>query len=252
MSSTKSILSLEKALSIIEIMANDTTPMRLLDIANTAGIPTSTALRLVGTLQAKGYVCQDPATARYYLSLKLFHIGNRICSGLSITYIAKPYLKELAAQTGHSVNLAVHQDYHAFIVNVTPSFSENGTITTYPGRAVPLHSSAIGRALMFDYTPEQIDEYLETVPLTAYTALSILDRETLILELERSRKRGYTYDPGELRPGIVGIGAPILDQFGHPIASISVAELSSAITPELNDSLSQAIIQTTKKISSII
>lgn len=247
--STKSILSLEKALNILELMSNHNAPMRLQDIAQAVGIPASTALRLIYTLQSRGYINQDPASSRYYLSLKLFNLGSRISDNLSISEIARPHLKALSAQLGRSANLAVAQGNQVFIIDVVGGSSESHVITTRPGRTIPMHCTSLGRALMFDFTPAQIEEYWSATQVVPYTPLTVLDREALAQELERSRLQGYTYDPGEYRPGIAGLGAPILDNSGHPIASISVAELSSVITPEMIQAFSAALIHTARDIS---
>ena len=45
--------AVEKTLTIIEIMAEHKENMRLQDIAAKAGLPTSTALRLINTLQRR-------------------------------------------------------------------------------------------------------------------------------------------------------------------------------------------------------
>lgn len=248
MKTSKPIRSLEKALHIIEIMANELTPMRLMDIAAAAELPASTALRLLHTLQTKGYVVQETSSARYYLSLKLFHIGNQISSSISIIDIARPYLNKLATQTGHSINLAVPQGQTAVMVDVINGFAEDELIITRPGRIVPLYCSAIGRALMLDYTEQQMNDYFEAVSLEPHTMLTITNRKSLIQELAQSRMRGYTHDPGELRPGIVGVGAPVKAD-GHIVASISLAELATIATPEMVRELGQAIAETARKIS---
>lgn len=247
--STKVILSLEKALNIIEILSNSNAPMRLQDIAAAADIPASTALRLIYTLQLRGYIKQEAASSRYYLSMKLFSIGCRISDNLSISDIARPHLKTLATRLSHSVNLAVAQDNLVFIIDVVGGSSESHNITTRPGRTVPLHCTALGRALMFDYTPSQFEEYLSATPLVSYTPLTIHEHEALWLELEREKEMGYSFDPGEFRPGIVGVGAPIFDDSGHAVASISIAELSSVSTPEMIREFGLAVLDTAGKIS---
>jgi IclR family KDG regulon transcriptional repressor len=249
---TKEILSLEKALNIIEIMANYGMPMRLQDIATSAEIPSSTALRLIYTLQKHGYINQEPASSRYYLSLKFFNIGSQISENLSIANIARPHLNELAAQVSRSVNLAISEGHSAIIVEVFGGSLESHIITTRPGRLLPMHCTALGRSLMIDYTKEQLDEYFDCVPLLSYTPLTITTPEQLYQELDVIKKCGYAYDPGEFRAGICGVAAPILSDHGHPVASISIAELSSVITLNLIQEFSEKVIQTANKISSLL
>ena len=246
---SKTILSLEKALRIIEIMANEGAPMRLMDIAAAASLPASTALRLLNTLQVNGYVLQEVSSQRYRLSLKLFHIGNQIASGISIIAVAKPFLVELAAQTGHSVNLAVPQGSSAVIVDIVQSPAEDVLITTQAGRILPLYCSAIGRALLMDHSRAQLESYWNAAPITRYTDLTTDSLEALAAKMEQSRAWGYTFDPGELREGIAGIGAPLRSGNGQIIGAISLAELSSLITPEMTRSIGRLIAAAAEKIA---
>lgn len=224
---------MHKALDIVEIMADREFPARLQDIAADAGLSPSTALRLINTLRQRGYVNQEASSSRYYLSLKLFTLGARISSNFSIMNIARPYLKKVSIQLSRSVNLAVAQNEKVFILDVVGGAAESHMITTQPGRVVPLYCTALGRALMFGYTDQEIDEYCAQNELISFTPCTIVDRNTLKEQLNTSRLCGYSYDAGEYRNGIVGIGVPIMDSSGKPVASISVAELLSVITDEM-------------------
>ncbi len=254
MSNNKSnnIMSIEKVLNIIEIMSEYGSPMRLQDISEITKIPTTTAYRLINTLKNKGYIMQETSSSRYYLSLKIFNIGNKISENISINNLSIPFLKKLSYDCIHSVNFAVLQDNKATILNVVGGSLESHNITTRIGRSVPLHCTAIGRSLMFDFTDEMIEEYMSNIELMRYTPLTTMNIENLKNKLEFLRNNGYSYDPGEYRAGIVGVSAPILNDSLNPIASISIADLASEITDEKIKFLSENIIKTAKEISKII
>ena len=105
---------------------------------------------------------------------------------------------------------------------------------------------------MINYSKEQLEEYINAVPFTPYTPLTITSAEALYQKLETVQNCGYAYDPGEFRAGIAGLAAPIFAGSEQPIASISVAELSSIVTPELIDVLSKAVLETARKISTLL
>ena len=62
--------SIEKTIQIVEVMARGKGPMRLQDVAKKCGMPASTVMRMLNTLQVYGYVNQDPCTQHYSLSLR--------------------------------------------------------------------------------------------------------------------------------------------------------------------------------------
>ena len=248
----KSILSLEKALHILEIMANNPAPARLLDIAKQAELPTSTALRLLSTLQANGYVNQEPESARYYPTLKLYNLGSCILNSFPLVDIAKPYLRRLADETSHSINLSILQNDRAVLIDMVDCYTESQTITTYRGRAVPLYCSALGRAFLTGFSAQELDEYFRRTKLEAYTPITLLTTERIIHEVSLARQRGYAYEPGELRSGIAGIGAPICNARGEVIAAISLAELSSVMTLSTIELYGAKIQKTAMEISAVI
>ena len=57
--------SIEKTIQIVEVMARGKGPMRLQDVAKKCGMPASTVMRMLNTLQVYGYVNQDPCTQHY-------------------------------------------------------------------------------------------------------------------------------------------------------------------------------------------
>ncbi len=242
-------LSVEKALRIIEIMADNSDSMRLQDIANSAGLPASTALRLIATLEKHQYIHQDPINKRYYLSLKLFYLGSLVSSNIEIRSIANPYLKELSSQLNCSVNLAIEQDNEAFILDVVGGSTEPTEITTQIGRKVPLYCTGIGKSLLLDFDDERLNNLFCTKPLIRYTPLTIIDKKNILEELKQIRGKGFSIDKGEYRPGIIGVAAPIFNRTGHIIAAISVADLASNINTDVLRKKCTAIIKTANEIS---
>ena len=88
--------SVEKALQLVEVLAQAREPMRLQDVAEAAGLPPSTALRMLHTLILCGYANQDPMTLRYGLTLKFAYIGSLISARLEVRNLAHPLLLELS------------------------------------------------------------------------------------------------------------------------------------------------------------
>lgn len=76
--------SIEKTIQIVEVMARGKGPMRLQDVAKKCGMPASTVMRMLNTLQVYGYVNQDPCTQHYSLSLRFARLG---CLVLSLIHI---------------------------------------------------------------------------------------------------------------------------------------------------------------------
>ena len=245
----KATLSLEKAISIIELLADKPHPMRLLDISEQTKIPPSTTLRLLSTLQSHGYVNQDNITSRYSLSLKFFHIGCKISNNISIISRARSILEISSSYLKRSLNFAVLQNDEMFVLEVIGGAFEAPVITIQSGNRVPLYCTALGRAILSYYKEEDVLRYCATHQLYKYTDLTITDAHQLIDELHATQTRGYAYDKGEFRHSISGVSVAIHDGSDIPSNAISVAFLSSELSQEEVDSLGAELRKVVLKIS---
>ena len=100
--------------------------------------------------------------------------------------------------------------------------------TNWVGLAVPLHCSALGKALLaFGAAP------LPVGPLEARTPRTITTRAGLEAELAAVRERGYAVTDEELESGLVAVAAPVFAGGLTAIAAISVSAPASRLTADL-------------------
>ena len=62
-------LSIDRMLRIIELMSESGKPMRLNEIAESSGVSTSTAMRILNTLIEREYAKQNEETLLYSLTM---------------------------------------------------------------------------------------------------------------------------------------------------------------------------------------
>jgi IclR family transcriptional regulator, KDG regulon repressor len=99
------------------------------------------------------------------------------------------------------------------------------------GRA-PAYCVASGKALLaaqgLDADAAALARLLG--PLVAHTANSITALDALVSELRRTRVRGYAENREEWRLGVCGLGAPVFDARGEPVAAIGMSVPSIRFT----------------------
>ena len=88
--------SAEKALRILEYLAEQNESMRLMDIASAMKMNNSTTLRFLTTLAMTGYVAQEEDTSKYYLTYKIISLGHKVNEGKQLPRIVSPYLKRIS------------------------------------------------------------------------------------------------------------------------------------------------------------
>jgi DNA-binding IclR family transcriptional regulator len=225
------VQSLERALNILEVMAQEGASMTVTDLSEKVGLKISTVHRLLTTLSHRGYVQQDSESSRYRLGLKMLEIGNAALYRSDIRTEARPYLEELVERCNETANLAVLEGIN--IVYIDQVESHNLIIVkmfAQPGNRGPVHCTASGKALLAYLPPDKLETVLSQVEFVRYTNETITDREHLEKELTRIRQEKYALDWGEMEEHVRCIAAPIFNHEGKAIASISISGPSNRIT----------------------
>jgi IclR family KDG regulon transcriptional repressor len=218
----KSFLSsLDHALVILETMSRGPLPVGLSEISRLTGFPKTTVHRILLTLIRRGFLRKESQTGRYQLTLKFFEIGSTAVSQLGIKDVAHPHLEALRNLSGETAHLAVMDDDGVFYIDKIES-SQSVRMYSYIGRRAPVHSTAVGKALLAYQSKEKIEKFL-CQRLKAYTQNTILDREELMEELSKARKQEYALDKGELEIGLFCIASPVRNHLGEVIAAVSIS-----------------------------
>src|SRR3954471_9350166 len=149
------VQSLDRALDLLEALAA-ADELGVSDIAARTGLVPSTAHRLLGTLVARGYAAQSPASGRYLLGYKLLELTSGLQDRLGrLRAAARPHLEAIQRETGETTNLVVLEGRN--IVYVDPvAGTQSVRLFTEVGRAIPAHTSGSGKALLAWRAPEDV------------------------------------------------------------------------------------------------
>jgi len=202
--------ALERALNILEYLARVRQPVQLNPLAKELDIPISSAFRLVKTLENRGYLeRQGGEPASYCLGERLVSLAATREQGGSLSGKADPYMRDLAAELGQTVQLAVIKN--GTLMYIAQALSPKRNITVFAPLYTPLdvHTSASGKILFAYLDGEQQRHMLETIHFTRPTANTITDPERFTREATASRSRGYGLDSEEYAEGIGCLSVPI-------------------------------------------
>ncbi len=222
--------SAEKTIRIIEYLAENNHPMRLIDIANNLDLNASTTLRFINTLVLLGYIEQEQTSSKYFLTYRICSISNKIYSTTSLRDIVNPYLKDLAKKVGESVCLAIEQSKQVVYIDVADGQDQMVKGMQRIGNIAPLHCTGIGKLLLLNYTETELDDLIQQKGLIAYTNNTIMTKKQLMEELETVRAQGYAFDNEECEIGARCIAFPIYDFTKKIIAGFSITGPINRIT----------------------
>ncbi|WP_254906493.1 IclR family transcriptional regulator [Clostridium tyrobutyricum] len=244
--------SVERVFKIIELMSEYGEPMRLQTISQELNIPATTVLRFLYTLMQCGYVEQDRETLKYYLTLKICAISNKVKSNNQISYVAKPYLFSLSKIVKESVCLAIEKDMTIIYIDVVDGPDQMLKTMQRIGNIAPMHCTGIGKLILLDKSEEDIDYMIENKGLTKFTDNTLITKESLMNELKEISKLGYAFDNEECEIGARCVAVPIKDYTGKIVAGISVTGSIFKITDEFVDKNIKYLFEASEKISSTL
>ena len=101
------VQSVDRALSILETLAEDDEGYRLSDLAVRTGLSASTVHRLLATLESRRFVQFDRAESKWHVGIRSFTVGASFARRRNFSAQAIPYLRKLRDLTRETANLAV-------------------------------------------------------------------------------------------------------------------------------------------------
>lgn len=212
--------ALIKGLALVELVAAADAPIRLTDLVDRGGLPRPTALRLLDVLRDHG-VLQATTDGRYTLGPRLAAWGQQYLDQVDLRILAADVMDALAVTTRETCFLGVRDDLQVLYVAKADS-PQAVRPAARIGSRNPLHSTAIGKALLAFGPAEILDRCLQQ-RLVEKTPNTITDPGQLREELALTRQRGYATDNVENEDGVRCVAAPVRDHAGSTVAAMSVS-----------------------------
>lgn len=240
--------AVERALAILEAIAQRGEGMTNSEINRKLGIPKSSASYILRALEQRGYLRREPGTRRYRLGLKVLNLGRGVTIGLDLREVALPLLRQLVERCQLTAHLAILDRGEAVYIEKVeaPGFIK---MNTWVGRRLDVHSTAVGKALVAHLPPDQVEEIVRERGLRRLTPRTITARAELMRELERVRERGYAVDDEENSLGVRCVAAPVFDRRGKVIAAVGVSGTVSQIERASLPRIAELVRETARKVS---
>ena len=224
-------VAVERALAMLEAIAQDSDGLSNAEISRTLQIPKSSASYILRTLEKQGYLNRDPESAKYRVGLKILSLSRGALSGLDVREVALPVMRHLMEKTNLTCHLAILDGPDAvYIEKVEPQ----GFIRmdTWVGRRMRVHATSVGKALVAYIPQERLEKILAERGMEKRTAKTITTLPRLLKSLEKVREQGYAVDDEENNLGARCLGAPIFNQDGTIEASLGLSGTINQVNPQ--------------------
>jgi urocanate hydratase len=134
-----------RALALLATVCDSDAPS-LTECARRTDLPTSTALRLLRTLEQADFVARDE-DGSYRAGPNLLQLGARAFAQESVVEASRPALARMVAATGESTYLSVRGPGDTALYVATVEGTHSVRHTSWTGRTGPLAGSAVGAVL---------------------------------------------------------------------------------------------------------
>jgi IclR family acetate operon transcriptional repressor len=245
--SRHSIQSVDRALLLLETIADMGGEATLTELANRTRLNISTCHHLLATLIKRNFVAKVPGKRLYALGGRILYIGHA-CLQVDLPRRAQPYLENINLATGETVHLAGLQGDVISVLSVREARHAVRVETGKLGRIAAPHAQSMGKAIAA-WLPEDEIRRIVGKDFKKYTENTITDFDELLESLRLVRRSGHAVDNEEYLPGVTCIGAAIRDQAGTVIGGISASMPMMRATKEHLASVRDEVIAATRALS---
>lgn len=233
--STSNVTSVERAISILELLDGSRRGMSVSEISRKLRLPKSSTHAIILTLARKDYLVRHHSDRRYTLALKVYNLGRETLHGLELSETALEPMKWLVKRTHLTSHLAVLEKNQAvYIQKVTgPGLV---LFDTFIGKRTNLHCTAVGKVLLAYSHALASDQFFSKSTLAKHTARTITTVTALRKALDKVRSDGYAMEDQEEEIGVRCLAVPVFNQ-GEFLAALSITGIVSQLPLENVDTL---------------
>ena len=244
---TGGVMAIRLVLEILEALATRPS-VGVTELSRQLETTKARVFRHLRTLVDQRYAVQDQGSERYAAGPRLIALSRiaALTPNEGVVRLARPTIHRLRDEFGHTVNLSLVYGDSVSIVETLQGNAFIGVVMrTHAG--MPLHSTAAGKLWLADRLAKGIA--LPAGPYEKFTENTIVDAESLRMELLRVQEQGWAGAPEETVLGINALSAPIQDHRGELIGMISMLSSIQFISRQPSRTLIDAARAAAREIS---
>jgi DNA-binding IclR family transcriptional regulator len=196
------IQSVQRALRLLELLAEHGGRARAKELARAAGLPLATTYHLLRTCAHEGWL-QRLDDGSYVLGHRIDVVREHGNAARGVAH-ARPALEWLRDELGGAVYLARFVDGEVMVAEIVDS-ARAPRIDLWVGIHDAAHATALGKSILAQLPAADRDDYLARHPLHDLTPRTVVDRRRLLLPAAGD----VALDDGEYAVGICCLAAAV-------------------------------------------
>lgn len=241
-----SVRAVDRALDVLLAVARGSEHgLGVTEVAARTGLYKSTAHRLLGTLEARGFVRRNPGTERYHLGLASLELAGAYLAGDDLIAAAMPEMERLRDEVGETVSLYIRDGHERVRVQKVEGRHAVRRVVQV-GQRLPLCLGASGKVLLAHAPEEEVRRVL------AQHLPEGLDAHALRRQLEQIRRGGFGVSVEEREPGTAAVAAPVRNRHGEVVAALCISGPSSRLDRATLEALGRPVAEAAERIARLL
>lgn len=211
--------ALERADLILTLIAYEPACYRLIDLSKQLGVNKSSMFTLLHTMESLGWLVREKDDT-YSLGSTFGAMGAAYFRQFNLLKFFHMEAPASAQRVGETIQLAILEGRDIIYLAKEESPAPI-RVATDPGMRFPAHATSLGKALLTQFSYEQIKDLFPEPQLEAKTPYTITQPDQLWSQIQQIYEQGYAIDEQEAVPGFFCIAAPILNHRNQITAAVS-------------------------------
>ncbi|MEO8303073.1 MAG: IclR family transcriptional regulator C-terminal domain-containing protein [Betaproteobacteria bacterium] len=221
--------SLARGLAVIRGFSQHRARMTIAQLSLRTGIPRASVRRVLHTLSKMGYAGSDDGRT-FTLRPQILAIGHAYLTSAPLVTSAQPLLDQVSQRVHESCSMAILDGDEIMYVARSSSSRRIMSIDLGIGSRLPAYCTSMGRVLLAQLPPRELEEYLQRVKLTALTDRTEISKTRFVAILGEIRESGIAIVDQELEIGLRSIAVPVADPGGRVAAAINVSAQAARVS----------------------
>lgn len=239
------VRAVDRALDIL-LCFTEETELGLSEIAKRISLHKSTVHRLLGSLEAKGFVIRNSETEKFRLGYRILELSANLTQSDDMSMVLLPEMERLRDLVGETISLYVRDGFERIRIQAVQSNQPIRRVAPV-GARMPLTVGAASKLLVAYEDEKTRDQILANVEWT-----DRVDRDVFLEQLEQIRKEGYATSVEERELGAAAVSAPIFNRKGKVLAALSISGPSNRLTPEEMQQIARPLVEAATKMGKML
>lgn len=224
------MLSLARGLLVLQAFVTNGPKLTVSEAAKVTGLARATARRCLYTLEKVGYV--RPEGNAFVLESRFLPLARAYLANLGPEGAVQVVLDRLRDQLDETCAMGKLDGAQILYTSVARR-SHARTMGGTMGLKVPAFCTSMGRILLSQLEPDELEAVLDSFPPVKFTSFTVTEPAEVRARIKEAGRNGFSINDQELDLGLRALSVPILDHRGRVIAALNAGGEAARLSNSL-------------------